>query len=82
MVYSTDDGDEKIIYLSTTCMERTLGEHWFRWESNIKIEPKVNNVGECELVSLGFERRVAGFCENGNELSCYLKYKEFPDRPT
>jgi len=31
-------------------MERTLGEYWLRWENNIKIEPKVNNVGDCELV--------------------------------
>jgi hypothetical protein len=37
MVFSIDDGDEKIIYLSTTSMERTLGEHWFMWENNIKI---------------------------------------------
>jgi len=83
MTYSTDDGDEKITrYLSTTSMERTLEEHLLRWENNIKIEPKVNNVGESELVWLGFERRVAGFCESGTELSCSLKSKEFPDRPT
>ena len=51
MTYSTDDGDEKITrYLSTTSMERTLEEHLLRWENNIKIEPKVNNVGESELV--------------------------------
>jgi hypothetical protein len=49
-MYSTDDGDEKIMYLSTTSMERTLGEHWLRWENNINIEPTVNNVGECELL--------------------------------
>jgi hypothetical protein len=38
-IYSTDDEDEKIIYLSTSWMERALGQHWFRWEDNIKIEP-------------------------------------------
>jgi len=48
-------------------------------DGRIILRCMLNRMGRTLIIRLTQDRDVAGFCEHGNELSGYIKYREFLD---